>query len=470
MLRTLRSRLILSHFLPLLIILPLAGIAFIYVLETRVMLPGLADELVTEAKLVSDLIGEQPKIWQDPTRLESLVIQLSQQTNASLMFLDEESTILKSSDPQDKDRVERVLSKDEIQSIQNGNIIQRIDNSQNLNAEVIDVFVPVYSPENRVVGMIRMSYPFMPISEELLQLRYIILGIMSFAMFVGVILGSTLAITINNPIQQITTAINKLAKGERTEKLDTQGPEEIQSLAISTNFLFERLRDLEKARKQLLANLVHELGRPLGALYSAIQSLKLGGGNDPQLLEDLTNGMDAETLRLQNLLDQLAHLHDQVFGSLEIDRQVVKPRSWLDTLLRPWQEVANQNGLQWRLEITDTLPDIRVDPLRLAQAIENLVSNAIKYTPKGGDVLISAETDGEIFAIKVHDSGPGIPPEEQERIFEPFYRGGQKKRIKQGMGLGLSIARDLVQAHGGDILLETELGEGSTFTIWLPLV
>jgi two-component system sensor histidine kinase BaeS len=469
MLRTLRDQLIISHLLPLLIILPLAGIAFVYVLETRVILPGLADELVTETKLIAELAGEQPSMWQDQTSLEALISRLAPQTNARLMFLDSEGVLLASSDPTDENLIGKVMSNENTLNVQKGNIIQHIDDSRKLNAEVIDVCSPVYSQDKRLIGMIRMSYPFMSISEELLQLRYIILGIMTFALVVGVILGSTLAITISTPIRQVTKAIDGLANGDRTENLEVKGPEEIQSLAKSTNFLFERLHDLERARKQLLANLVHELGRPLGALHSAIQSLKMVAGNDPQVLDDLTNGMDAETVRLQHLLDDLAHMYNQIFGSLELDRQVITPQSWIATLLRPWQEAAHEKGLKWRLEIPDTLPVFRADPFRIAQTIENLVSNAIKYTPKGGTVTITVGCDDEIFWIKVRDTGPGIAPEQQEKIFEPFYRGDQIKRIKQGMGLGLSIARDLIKAHRGDILLDSSLGEGSTFTIWLPL-
>jgi two-component system sensor histidine kinase BaeS len=101
--------------------------------------------------------------------------------------------------------------------------------------------------------------------------------------------------------------------------------------------------------------------------------------------------------------------------------------------------------------------------------IGNLVSNAIKYTPSEGSVAAGAGIEGDMLWIKISDTGVGISPEEQEKIFVPFYRGDQGRRIKQGMGLGLTIARDLAQAHGGRISLESTPGRGSRFTIWLPL-
>ena len=111
---------------------------------------------------------------------------------------------------------------------------------------------------------------------------------------------------------------------------------------------------------------------------------------------------------------------------------------------------------------------IQADPLRLGQALGNLFSNAVKFTPVGGLVTISAGEQGDQVWIKVQDNGPGIPADEHEKVFAPFYRGGQGKRFVEGMGLGLSIARDLVEAHRGRLELESGPGEGSRFTVWLP--
>jgi len=469
MLRTLRNRLILSHLLPLMIVIPLAGIAFIYVFENQVILPGLSDELVTEAKLIAELAGGRPELWQDADDLTDLTQRLIPQNDARLMFLDSSGRLLASTDPIDKDRLGTTMRGFDIAAVQKGDSTYHIDYSKGLRVDVIDVFTPVSSSDGQIMGIVRMSYPYTTIYDELLQMRFIILGILALALLLGIGLGSFLAVTINTPIQRVTEAIDELAQGNKLEKLDERGPAEIQSLVRSTNSLYERLHNLEQARRQLLANLVHELGRPLGALRSAIQSISLGAGNDPQMLSDLTTGMDAETIRLQYLLNNLAHMHDQVFGTLELDRQVISPSEWLLTVLRPWEEAAHKKNQQWSLQIPHDLQDIQADPFRLAQAIENLVSNAIKYTPKGGAITISAGTHQEDFWIKVSDTGPGIAPDEQEKIFAPFYRGDQKRRIKQGMGLGLSITHDLVLAHGGEITLESALEAGSSFTIWIPI-
>jgi two-component system sensor histidine kinase BaeS len=168
------------------------------------------------------------------------------------------------------------------------------------------------------------------------------------------------------------------------------------------------------------------------------------------------------------LLDDLTHLYDQTLGSLELNRQPVALHSWLSQVAAPWRETAQEKGVQWQTDFPPNLPTVEIDPDRLAQALGNIVSNAIKFTPRRGSVEIHAGIEKDSIWIRVRDSGPGIPPEEQERVFTPFYRGSVGSRFPQGMGLGLSIARDLVNAHGGSIELDSALGAGSTFTIWLP--
>jgi signal transduction histidine kinase len=124
--------------------------------------------------------------------------------------------------------------------------------------------------------------------------------------------------------------------------------------------------------------------------------------------------------------------------------------------------------LRWQATIPSSLPVLEVDPDRLAQVIGNLLSNAIKYTPPGGDVSFEAGLENDRVWLRVSDTGPGIIEEEQQRIFEPFYRSQPNRRFPQGMGLGLTIAQDLIIAHGGKLEVDSRPGQGSRFTVWLP--
>jgi signal transduction histidine kinase len=456
--------------IPLLVIIPIMGIALVKLIETRVLLPSLSRALMNNAVLLANLAGNDQELWSNPAYAEYYLTHLRQSISAQVMFLTPGGQLMASSDPSDTGMLGLVFDVEGVALARAGHVSSYIYSNISSQSELIDVFVPVINQSQQMVGILRMSYTYNTIYSELLQSRYVIYGILAVGLLVGIILGWSLALNLSRPIRRVTQAINDLATGSKQAQVVARGPEEIQLLAQSFNSLSERLSSLEKARRQLLANLVHELGRPLGAIRSAIQALAGGAGNDPQLMKDLTTGMDDQTAQLQRLLDDLAHLHDQVLGTLELDYQLISLSDWLPKVLRPWQEVAQAKHLTWLMEVPPDLPVISIDPVRLSSAVENLVSNAIKYTPSGGEVTISASINGSEGLIHVSDNGTGIGPDEEGKIFEPFYRGNQGKRFKQGMGLGLSIARDVVEAHGGKISLASERGKGSTFSIHLPLV
>lgn len=470
MFRSLRSRLVLTHALPLLVIIPIIGVALTNLIETRVLIPSLSKALMTNAVLLANVAGDEAELWANPAYAEYYLTHLRHDISARVQFINPGGQLLASSDPTEARMIGFILDIAGVAQARAGQVASYTYFNISSPSEVIDVFVPVLNQNQQLIGILRMSYTYNTLITEFTRSRYVIVGILAGGLLVGIILGWSLALNLSKPIRQVTLAINELAHGNRQVQVEERGPEEIQLLAQSFNSLNERLSSLEKARRQLLANLVHELGRPLGALRSAVQALAGGAGRDPQLLADLTTGMDEEAARLQHLLEDLAHLHDQVLGTLELDYQPLAVSDWLPKVLRPWQEAAQDKHLIWQTDIPSDLPEISADPLRLASAVENLVSNAIKYTHAGVMISISAGVEGEELLIRVKDNGSGIAAEEQQKVFEPFYRGNQGRRFKQGMGLGLSIAKDLVEAHGGSISLASAPGEGSQFTIHLPLV
>ena len=138
-------------------------------------------------------------------------------------------------------------------------------------------------------------------------------------------------------------------------------------------------------------------------------------------------------------------------------------------MLLPWRASAQAKGLAWQADVAPNLPTLRIDADRLAQAIGNLLSNAVKYTPAGGQVGFTAVVQNNHVLFMVSNSGPGIAAAEREKIFDPFYRSSRQTRFPQGMGLGLTIARDLVEAHQGTLTLAGREGEGSQFIIKLPI-
>jgi two-component system sensor histidine kinase BaeS len=193
-----------------------------------------------------------------------------------------------------------------------------------------------------------------------------------------------------------------------------------------------------------------------------------GASKDPALRQELLAGMDTQLVALQRLLDDLSRFYDQALGALDLHRQPIALSEWLPIILTPWREIARQKGVAWQASIPPALPILPLDSDRLGQAIGNLLSNAIKYTPSEGTITVTAGTTDSAAWIRIRDSGSGITPEEQPYIFEPFFRGHFKDPSAEGMGLGLTIARDLIVAHGGHLEVDTYPGQGSRFTLWLP--
>lgn len=468
MLRTLHRRLILSHILPLLLITPIMGLALVYMLETRVLIPSLSSELQGQASLVAELASNQADLWQDPSRAHEFVDRVDPVISARVMVLDPEGRLLATSDPDDEPLLGQIVELSALPRILAGEISVHTTYSRDLNAEVVDALVPVRRPDGGILGAVRLTHQQESVYVWFMQLRYSIAVVLLAAVIVAAALGWILAMHLQRPLRSVTRAVTHLADGREVLPLVEEGPEEIGLLSRSFNVLVERLQAMEQARRQLLGNLVHELARPLGAILSAVQALRIGAHKDPALREELLAGMEEEISRLRRLVESLIHLHDQALGPMELDCRAVDLTDWLPRTLVPWREAARGKGLEWQVTMPAASVLADIDPDHMAQAVGNLLSNAVKYTPTGGKIAVEVGVKDQTAWIKVSDTGPGISPEDHSRVFAPFYRGNRGHRFPQGMGLGLAIARDVASAHGGCVEVQSDLGLGAHFVLRFP--
>ena len=463
---TLRSRFILSHILPILLIVPLIGAILVYALESQILLANLSQRLTEGAHLIIETIEDNPEIWRDPEKARLFSMQVNYHVEGQVLLIKPNGELLAGSD----------FHGDPSQLVQN---LQGLEKAISGEPSAIvsygwfqqsgEVLIPVFDPELGFIGIVGLTHTLEGAASQFGRLRTLVLMILVIEIVAGVILGLLMALRLERPIKRVTVSVTEIANSERVEPISKEGPLEIQQLSASVNFLAERLRSLEETRRRLLANLIHELGRPLGAILAAIHVLKREPGEDPEIRAELLEGVEKEVQLMQPLLDDLAQLHGQILGTLEINRKPVELSEWLPSILLPWRAAAIEKNLQWEAEIPRDLPTVEIDPDRIAQVVGNLLSNGIKYTSSGGEISVGAGADKDEVWIQVSDSGPGISDDEQELVFEPFYRSGKEHRFPQGLGLGLTIARDLVEAHGGQLILSSEPGEGTRFSIHLPL-
>jgi len=459
---SLRGRFILSHILPVLLIMPLIGVILIYLLETQVLLQNLSNNLTQQAVIIGALTNGRPDIWSSDEEASAFLTQLRNELNSDVVLLAPSGDPLAASEdtPAEEDATP------DLGSLTNGR--SQVVITYRLDEQSATIFLPVIDVNNQLVGIVQVSDELESVADSFSPLARFVLLVTGIGLLLSVLIGLLLAVRLEKPIEGVATAVTDIANGRRTDPIPETGTKETKELAHSVNMLTGRLRELESTRQRLLANLVHELARPLGALKAAVNVLQEGAGDDPALRAEFLEGMDNTISHMEPLLDDLARLHGQILGNISLKRREVLVGEWLPPLLLPWRAAAQEKELTWHSHIPLNLPSLDIDPDRMAQAVGNLVSNAIKYTPSGGTVTVSAGESETAVWIQVEDTGPGIEPDEQEHIFEPFYRSSRQRRFPQGLGLGLTIAKEIVVGHNGRLTLHSTPGQGSTFTIHLP--
>ena len=478
--RTLRARLILSHLLPIVIVVPLIGLAAFVLLQLQRSITNVeagvqqqAAVLQEQAQLLSTAAGQLDSLLSDPAAAKAFLSSINLEVTG-VTLLDAQGRVVAATDNAPPALTDG--GEGQVAAALRGQGAVQVEVTGDAGQRLAELAIPVLGDRRQVEGVLLLSQELTTISTQVGNLSALLIAIVVILFGLGILLGVLLALRLSRSLGQVTTALEGIARGETPATLPAHDLREVDALYQSVNTLAQRLRTLEDARKRLLANLVHELGRPLGSIRAAAYALRAGADEEPELRQELLGGLNAQIERMQPLLDNLTLLHGQVLGSLELNRTPTPLAPWLVQVVSLWREAAREKGIAWKADIPLALPTVRMDEDQMARAVGNLLSNAVKFTPPGGAIsvnaaIVAAAEPGasDSFTFTVSDTGPGIPVSEQKRIFEPFQRGQGDKRFPQGVGLGLSIATDIVQAHGGAITLESSPGHGARFTLAIPI-
>lgn len=290
------------------------------------------------------------------------------------------------------------------------------------------------------------------------------------AMGLALLVALLLAETILRPVRRLTAAVQKLASGDKTQQVPARGRDELAVLGRTFNQMTESLRSSENQRKAMTADIAHELRTPLAVQRATLEALQ--DGIYPLTAESLQPVLD-QNLLLARLVDDLRTLALADSGELHLRMQPVNLEDLLNGLLEQFRPSAQVRGVEIGLQSADLAGPVSVlgDPDRLAQVLNNLLGNALRYTPEGGKISMTLAAAGGKAQIDVHDTGPGIPPESLPKIFDRFYRADPTHSRKEGgSGLGLAIARQLALAHGGELSAANLPQGGACFTLVLPLL
>ena len=308
--------------------------------------------------------------------------------------------------------------------------------------------------------------PDPPLSQLASKLNRSLLWTGLTAGLLGILLVGLVSRRVLVPVRSLSTAAQRLGEGDLSQRVPNSGSSELGQLAQTFNTMAENLQHAEEQRRNLTADVAHELRTPVSNIRGYLEAIKDG------LVEphDTIDIIHQQVLHLSTLIEDLRLLSVAEAGNLRLDIQQCALEQLLDETLEAARPRAQAKGVALRLQEPERALEVRIDRTRISQVATNLVENAIFHTPDGGSVTISTAAEGSMVRVTVADTGEGITSEVLPLVFDRFYRvDSSRTRATGGTGLGLTIAKQLVEAHGGTIWAESSPGQGSCFIFELPL-
>jgi signal transduction histidine kinase len=281
------------------------------------------------------------------------------------------------------------------------------------------------------------------------------------------VLGVVLSRRLSRPLQGLSTAAKQAARGDLSQKVSVTSKDEIGTLAESFNQMMEDLERLIAARKQMTADIAHELRTPISIILGHTEGVH-EGVMEPSI-ENFEIVRD-EALRLERLVKDLRILSQADVGELPLEIHPIQVDTLVPEIEKPFKTSFLDKGISLDIQIEPDLPELRADPDRLLQVIRNILDNAIRHTPEEGQITFRVKkTENQLIQFSIQDSGPGIAQDELDKVFSRFYRSDTSRtRDREGSGLGLAIARSVIEQHGGKIWAESPAGEGLRIIFELP--
>ncbi len=282
-------------------------------------------------------------------------------------------------------------------------------------------------------------------------------------LLVAVVIGIILASTLTHPLRDLTRAAQNIAEGQLEQEVKVTSKDEIGQLAEAFNQMSREVARVNASRRQMTADIAHDLRTPLTVIAGYIESMQEGVLQPtPERFEIIYKEIE----RLQNLVGDLRMLSQADAGELTLHPQKIQPKMLLNQAATLFQHHAARQSVVISVEAVADLPEILVDEARMMQVLDNLISNALRYTPENGRIILGGKIVNDKVELSVQDTGSGINQDELPLIFDRFHRADKSRHTDEGeSGLGLAIVKALVESQGGKVWAESEIGKGSTFKI-----
>jgi len=465
MIRSLRARLALSHILPILLLMPVLSLYLVYSLE-GFLARNLLQQLSYQARLLTDQVQQNEGIVENAQAAQDFLTHASRLTDAHVLLLSRDGTILASTHVEDADRIGARYIDGSVSQALHGETAQGI--GPGITGDVAYIVLPLQR-SGVTVGALRLSYDVHDLRAEFNQLQWLVLGGVALTIILGLGIGLGLATTITRPLRQLNESTQRIATSDYYTRVAVPSRDEVGALAHSFNQMIDRLEKVEQGRQRQLAAIVHELARPIAGMQAAVETLRDGVDADIETRAMLLGGVEDELARLDRLIRTLQNLHKRTLHPIELNRSAITLDRVIRASVANYELVTAQLGITLTIDVPPDLPRIQADEDRIIQVLTNLLDNAFKFTPRGGQVRVQAGKDDQTVWVSVADTGVGIAPDELPFIFQDFYRGdASRPPEKSGVGLGLAICREIITAHQGHIEVKSEAGRGACFTFTLP--
>ena len=337
---------------------------------------------------------------------------------------------------------------------------------------VLEAGIPITEDGEQVAVLLLIRQPYESLPRELEFIerinRTLLYGALIGAV-IALLLGVFLSRTLTRPIRELTRATHAVSEGDLSQQVPIRSNDELGELAQAFNKMSSELSRSVNARRQMTADIAHELRTPLSLILGHAEAVH--DGVLPPTRENFEI-IREEAARLEHLVNDLRILSLADAGELSISPQVIEPERLLQDVAALYQYQTQRKNITLELDVSSSLPAIQVDPGRMTQVLTNILDNALRHTPDGGRIILSAKEENDRVELAVQDSGPGLNAKELDCIFDRFYRTDASRQrdgtIPGGSGLGLAIARSIVQAHGGGLSAESEAGKGLKVSVTLP--
>ncbi|MFC1951553.1 sensor histidine kinase [Chloroflexota bacterium] len=320
----------------------------------------------------------------------------------------------------------------------------------------------------RMDGRIPQTIPMVVTKEEdfLERVNDSLWKVGLIAAAVALVIGLILTRQITRPVRALISGARHLTKGELSYRVTVKSRDEIGELADSFNIMASSLERGEQSRRQLTADITHELRTPLTVIEGTVDGI-IDGVFQPDM--EHLHSIKEQTSVLTHLISDLRDLSLAESGQLKLNLAPTDMVELVRRMASNHEINALEKNVRIKLEEVTQISEIKIDPVRMEQVISNLLTNAIRHTSSGGSITLVIRNDEGGLAISVADTGEGIASEDLSHVFERFYRSGSSRSRKEGgTGLGLAIVKQMVEAHGGEVWVESKMGTGSIFSILLP--